>query len=51
VILSTLSNHVSHWLHPDLPARVAEFGYPVITVRPTQVPKAVAAQVAKMEAP
>jgi uncharacterized membrane-anchored protein len=32
VILSTLPGHVSHWLHTDLPARVADLGYPVTTV-------------------
>ena len=46
VILSTLPSHVSHWLHLDLPARIAELGYPVITVTPGQVPNAVTAQVA-----
>ena len=34
VILSTLPTHVSHWLHVDLPKRVAELGYPLITVTP-----------------
>jgi hypothetical protein len=32
IILSTLPTHVSHWLHVDLPARVAELGYPLTTV-------------------
>src|SRR5258707_555924 len=32
IILSTLPSHVSHWLHLDLPARVAHLGYPVVTV-------------------
>ena len=32
VILSTLPGHVSHWLHVDLPQRVAELGYPLTTV-------------------
>jgi uncharacterized membrane-anchored protein len=32
VILSTLPTHVSHWLHVDLPARVADLGLPVRTV-------------------
>ncbi len=32
VILSTLPSHVSHWLHVDLPYRVAQLGYPVTTV-------------------
>jgi hypothetical protein len=34
VILSTLPTHLSHWLHLDLPRRVAELGYPVQTVTP-----------------
>jgi uncharacterized membrane-anchored protein len=34
VILSTLPAHVSHWLHVDLPQRVAELGYPLTTVTP-----------------
>jgi uncharacterized membrane-anchored protein len=32
VILSTLPSHVSHWLHVDLPRRVAQLGLPVRTV-------------------
>ena len=32
VILSTLPHHVSHWLHVDLPSRVADLGLPVRTV-------------------
>jgi uncharacterized membrane-anchored protein len=32
VILSTLPAHVSHWLHTDLPQRVAELGYPLTTI-------------------
>ncbi|MCW3048560.1 MAG: hypothetical protein JWO74_2844 [Solirubrobacterales bacterium] len=32
IILSTLPSHVSHWLHVDLPRRVAGLGYPVTTV-------------------
>jgi uncharacterized membrane-anchored protein len=32
VILSTLPHHVSHWLHLDLPRRVADLGLPVRTV-------------------
>jgi uncharacterized membrane-anchored protein len=35
IILSTLPHHVSHWLHTDLPRRVAQLGYPVTTVTPT----------------
>jgi uncharacterized membrane-anchored protein len=34
VILSTLPTHLSHWLHLDLPRRVADLGYPVTTVTP-----------------
>jgi len=32
IILSTLPHHVSHWLHVDLPQRVAALGYPLTTV-------------------
>ena len=32
IILSTLPSHVSHWLHVDLPQRVAQLGYPLKTV-------------------
>ncbi len=32
IILSTLPDHVSHWLHVDLPHRVAQLGLPVTTV-------------------
>ena len=32
IILSTLPTHVSHWLHLDLPRRIADLGYPVKTV-------------------
>jgi uncharacterized membrane-anchored protein len=32
IILSTLPHHVSHWLHVDLPQRVAQLGYPLTTV-------------------
>jgi hypothetical protein len=32
VILSTLPHHVSHWLHIDLPSRVADLGVEVRTV-------------------
>ncbi len=35
IILSTLPGHVSHWLHVDLPRRVAQLGYPLTTVTPT----------------
>jgi hypothetical protein len=37
VILSTLPHHVSHWLHIDLPSRVADLGYPLTTVTPTPI--------------
>ena len=32
IILSTLPPHVSHWLHVDLPRRVAHLGLPLTTV-------------------
>jgi uncharacterized membrane-anchored protein len=32
IILETLPSHVSHWLHFDLPERVAHLGYPLTTV-------------------
>ncbi len=32
IILETPSSHLSHWLHVDLPQRVAQLGYPVTTV-------------------
>jgi hypothetical protein len=35
IILSTLPSHVSHWLHVDLPQRVAQLGYPLTTVTAT----------------
>ncbi|HSR95062.1 MAG TPA: hypothetical protein VLK56_09375 [Solirubrobacterales bacterium] len=35
IILETLPSHVSHWLHVDLPERVAGLGYPVTTVTAT----------------
>jgi uncharacterized membrane-anchored protein len=35
IILETLPSHVSHWLHVDLPDRVASLGYPVKTVTAT----------------
>ena len=35
IILETLPSHVSHWLHVDLPQRVAELGYPLKTVTAT----------------
>ena len=36
IILSTLPHHVSHWLHVDLPQRIAQLGYPVTTVTATR---------------
>ncbi len=35
IILETFPSHVSHWLHVDLPNRVAGLGYPVKTVTAT----------------
>ena len=35
IILETIPSHVSHWLHVDLPDRVAGLGYPVKTVTAT----------------
>jgi len=32
VILETPPSHVSHWLHIDLPQRIAALGYPLVTV-------------------
>ena len=32
IILSTLPPHVSHWLHLDLPSRVAHLGLPLTTI-------------------
>jgi hypothetical protein len=32
IILSTLPRAVSHWLHIDLPRRVAHLGLPLTTV-------------------
>jgi uncharacterized membrane-anchored protein len=43
VILSTLPHHVSHWLHIDLPSRVADLGLPVRTVTAPHERTAVAA--------
>jgi uncharacterized membrane-anchored protein len=35
IILETFPSHVSHWLHVDLPERVAALGYPLRTVTAT----------------
>jgi uncharacterized membrane-anchored protein len=35
IILETIPSHVSHWLHVDLPERVAHLGYPLTTVAAT----------------
>jgi uncharacterized membrane-anchored protein len=32
IILETMPAHVSHWLHVDLPQRLAHLGYPLTTV-------------------
>jgi hypothetical protein len=38
VIVSTLPHGVSHWLHTDLPSRVAHLGLPVTTVVAASAP-------------
>jgi uncharacterized membrane-anchored protein len=43
IILSTLPSHVSHWLHVDLPQRVAQLGYPLVTVTASHAASAVPA--------
>ena len=43
IILSTLPSHVSHWLHVDLPGRVAQLGYPLTTITPASAPRSAAA--------
>jgi repeat uncharacterized protein DUF347 len=35
IILETIPAHVSHWLHVDLPQRLAHLGYPLTTVPAT----------------
>jgi uncharacterized membrane-anchored protein len=35
IILETPPSHVSHWLHVDLPQRIAHLGYPLTTVAAT----------------
>ena len=37
IILETPPSHVSHWLHVDLPQRIAQLGYPLTTVAATSV--------------
>jgi uncharacterized membrane-anchored protein len=32
IILETPPSHISHWLHVDLPHRIAELGYPIQTI-------------------
>jgi uncharacterized membrane-anchored protein len=36
IILETPPSHISHWLHIDLPERVARLGYPLTAVSATQ---------------
>jgi uncharacterized membrane-anchored protein len=38
VIVSTLPHGISHWLHTDLPSRIAHLGLPVTTVVATSAP-------------
>ena len=35
IILETIPAHVSHWLHVDLPQRLASLGYPLTTIPAT----------------
>ena len=35
IILETFPAHVSHWLHVDLPQRLADLGYPLTTIPAT----------------
>jgi len=35
IILETPPSHVSHWLHVDLPERIAHLGYPLTAVAAT----------------
>jgi uncharacterized membrane-anchored protein len=34
IIIETPPSHISHWLHVDLPHRIAELGYSTLTVAP-----------------
>jgi uncharacterized membrane-anchored protein len=36
IIIETPPSHISHWLHVDLPHRIAELGYPTVAVAPAQ---------------
>ena len=36
IILETVPAHVSHWLHVDLPERLAGLGYPLTTIAATR---------------
>jgi uncharacterized membrane-anchored protein len=35
IIVETPPSHISHWLHVDLPHRIAELGYPTVAVAAT----------------
>jgi uncharacterized membrane-anchored protein len=36
IIVETPPSHISHWLHVDLPHRIAELGYPIVAVAAAQ---------------
>lgn len=36
IIVETPPSHISHWLHVDLPHRIAELGYPTVAVAPAR---------------
>jgi uncharacterized membrane-anchored protein len=36
IIIETPPSQISHWLHVDLPHRIAELGYPTVAVAPAQ---------------
>jgi len=36
IIIETPPSHISHWLHVDLPHRIAELGYATVAVAPAQ---------------